>query len=158
MNKWLQLRLWFALAILTLLLGRSLGLTAGQEDDQDAKKQFETLKKKLPKLIAQVTKPLILFSRTGEPVLEMARRIGPREAKITLVFREGKKTELGSCFIFLRFFEGSWTTTSFDNKINGSSNLGVDSKKVIINNQLTTTAQSWLTHQVMRAIDKQKLK
>jgi hypothetical protein len=148
MKKSFGLRLSFALAVLGLLLGGSLGWTAGQEDDQDAKKQFETLKKKLPKLIAQEYEKEDILGLSGEPVLEMARRIGRREAKITLVYRDNRKNELGSCFIFLRFFEGSWTTTSFDSKMRGSGSF-VDPRKDMI---------GWVTHQVMRAIDKQKSK
>jgi hypothetical protein len=91
--------------------------------DRPAREAFEALKKRLPTVVAAWTKETF-GERTTEYACEVrsARRIGPTEAKLTLTVTcaPGGKRPARVAFvlvIFLRYYDGSWTTTRYEPRL-----------------------------------------
>jgi len=95
-----QCRAWTILLVLTgvLVLLGSPGQTAQSKKEDVAGKSFEDLKAKIPKI--KIQDDFLL----GKLKVELARRISPDQAKITFVHKKY------GIFIFLRYFDGHWTT------------------------------------------------
>jgi hypothetical protein len=112
-----------AVALSASLLAGSTGRAAPAPDmDRPAREAFEALKKRLPTAVAAWTKETF-GERTTEYACEVrsARRIGPAEAKLTLTVTYapgGKRPRVDHLHvIFLRYYDGSWTTTRYEPRL-----------------------------------------
>jgi hypothetical protein len=137
---------WTVLLALTgLLIFLGSGQTAQPEKGDPAAKKFEKLKAKLPKIVEEVTKEKdeilgVLLDTKVE--IEVARRISADQAKITVSLVHKDRGEVLDASIFLRFFEGHWTTVRGEGQVLELSPAGKDA-----------VVQRFL-RKLMRAIDK----
>jgi hypothetical protein len=84
-----------------------------------AEKALQALKKRLPDVVAKWAKEV----NETAPEVKSVKRLGPEEAKLTLVAtdtRPGQKPEVDSVVvIYLRYFDGSWVTTRYEDTAAG---------------------------------------
>jgi hypothetical protein len=132
MKLYLNVLALATLTTLAALLGSSPGHTAEPAKAKEAEEKFADLKKRLPEVVTKLVKEsewfafadaagVLVLPVVGQPQAEvmLMRRIGPTEAKITILihFRgdDPKKTVEAALFsIYLRYFEGSWTSTRLE--------------------------------------------
>jgi hypothetical protein len=81
------------------------------EKGDEAGKKFTELKDRLAKMVPK----LELLGAAGE--LELARQTSPAEAKITLFFAQKDIGESASAFVYLRYYDGKWTTTHWEGHV-----------------------------------------
>jgi hypothetical protein len=119
-----------AAALSASLLAGSSGRAAPAPDmDRPAREAFEALKKRLPTVVAAWTKDTF-GERVNEYAYEVksARRIGPAEAKLTLTLTYtpgGRRPRVEHVLvIFLRYYDGSWTTTRYEPRLTMNNPAG----------------------------------
>jgi hypothetical protein len=112
-----------AVALSASLMAGSPGRAALAPDmDRPAREAFEALKKRLPAVVAAWNKETFGEEATKYAYeVKSARRIGPAEAKITLTltFAPGGRPPRVEyvLVIFLRYYDGSWTTTRYEPRL-----------------------------------------
>jgi hypothetical protein len=85
MDNLLRWRIFLALIVSVTILACARSQPAAPEKDDLAGKKLSALKEQLPKAIAKAAKEdLLMFYKV---VVELARRTGPSDAKITLVLQ-----------------------------------------------------------------------
>lgn len=103
------------LIALTILPGAAAPVPDAARQRQET---FETLKKKLPEAVSDVVKS-DSWHICGDAKVRLIRRIAADEAKVTVVSevtRDGRRWPSSDEYltIYLRYFDGVWTTTRFD--------------------------------------------
>jgi len=140
-QRWIMnhCRGWIVLLALTgvLVFLISPSQSAQPEKVDVAGKKLAALVTKFPKVYEKNPDG---SRRSLKTKIEMARRISPEEAKIIVVLQGDDDREFFHCFIFMRFYEGHWTTIRGDGLIESSVLFKNGSKNYL--------------HQIMRAIDK----
>jgi hypothetical protein len=155
-------------AALVVLLGASPGYAAQPGKNKEAEETFAALEKRLPKVISKFVSDSEWFSfveaagiggavgARAEAVVKLMRMTGPTEGKVTVVIYlrgedEKKRVEAAVFSIYLRYFNGSWTS----NRLDGSwpSALGVADKDVAETARKYSERYLRGAHLLMKAID-----
>jgi hypothetical protein len=82
-------------------------------DTDDSKSRFKALMKRLPEIVVAWAKTTCDVTIAPEIVkVRLARIISTTDAKVTLVLEDGGGAD-SVLTLYLRYYAGSWTTTSF---------------------------------------------
>jgi hypothetical protein len=115
----MRVRYLFTIAIVGLLIGGHRA--AAQQDDAAAKAAFEKFAKKARDY--KCTNPYL----PGLAQVLSARRLGPTDARVTLLLMNGND-QYALAYVYMKYFDGLWTCTRYEIFLRGE--IKVDQRDV----------------------------